>query len=513
MARLILELDPNVRDLEEVVVLLESVGLSRDSLRSLGYQSIGELAGEVFSAVQELRSRFAKYPQELPSRVGVGKALLIGLAFNTPWLFMMLSLFGLGLAYISFNISPSVGTSIGMAFIFSLIASGGLQQAFTRKYLYYYSQENFLMAWQTAKAFFVLGVLFAWVSTIIFSTILYFFYPVVNMVLTSTYFLLLYLLWVMVIPLYAALTSRRIKEILKLPAAFSPLLLLSWPLYLFLGQSLPPEASLIVSQLISLAVTLVLTLYLTWPFGAAAMRHAYTGLRDTSPRMPRLGITLYYLAPYFLYGTLYYLFVFADRLLVWRLTGPYPFTIDPFYEMVMGLAMLGLLPAIAVDAYFVFNLPHYFTLHLEETPLWMEEALGKRVWRRIRPAYLFLLALNFEALLLVLFAETFIFQLLGTPFPNPIVLASGAVGYFLLGVFILNSQILLFFNRVWDASAAVAGGLAANLLTGLILTQLYGDPYLAAIGLAVGSMTLAAVSTVQVSRRVRNLAYVAYSSI
>lgn len=513
MARLVLELDPNVRDLEEVVVLLESVGLSRESIRRLGYRSLGELAGDVFSAIQELRSRFARYPRELPGRVGVGKALLIGLAFNAPWLFMMLSLFGLGLAYISFRISPSVGTSIGMAFIFSLIASGGLQQAFSRKYLYYYSQENFLMAWQTAKAFFILGVFFAWASTIIFSAVLYFFYPVVNMVLTSAYFLLLYLLWVMVIPLYAALTSRKTREILKLPAAFSPLLVLSWPLFLFLRRSLSPEASLIVSQLISLAITLVLTLYLTWPFGAAAMRRAYTGLIDVSPRMPRLSVTLYYLAPYFLYGTLYYLFVFTDRLLVWRLTGPYPLTIDPLYEMTMGLAMLSLLPAMMVDAYYVFNLPHYFSLHLEETPLWREEALSQQVWRRIRLAYLFLLALNFEALLLVLFAETFIFQLLGIPLPNPIVLASGAIGYFLLGVFVLNSQLLLFFNRVWDVSTVVAAGLAVNLLTGLILTHLYGNPHLAAIGLAVGSMTMAAASTVQVSRRVRNLAYVSYSSI
>ena len=495
-----LELDPNVGELEEVAILLESVGISRKSLEELGYRGFRELAQDVLSAVHDLRKSYARYAPKPLEKVGGRKALVIGLALSSPWMFLALNFFGFG--YTAFDVSLAVGTSMGLAVMFSLIASGGLQQALLRKYLHYRLQGDPLTAWRIFKMFLAVGSAAAGVSTIAFAILLHLYCLRCDVLLTSTYFYLFYMLWLAIPPLIMAFTSGRAREIARLPASLAPVIILPWPLFSTLRHTLSGEQALTVSHIIPLAASLALTICLTRPSGVRAEVPKSTPLR-TFTRPPRLGVTLYHLSPLLLYGTLYPLFLFADRISVWSSRGPYPLTMDPAYEMTMGLAMLGFVPAAIIGAYLALDTARQLALRLGEAMAWEEEVPRKWVWRRARSAHLTLLALSLVVVSPFILAEDLISRVLGASIPG-FLLPAAAAGYYLLGIFTLNGQLLLLLNRLWGAVGVLTAGLAVSLLASLYLTQASGNPYSAAIGFATGSLTLAVVSSIYISRILRS---------
>jgi len=125
LARTIAEVEPNVKDYLEVAVILEIVGVSDETARLHGYESVFALARDVEPLVELYR------PRTSPARGGPleqRSAFILfftGMFYNLWWVIMLVALFLGGQSlWASVRLPPDIATSIGLGVILGLVATG-----------------------------------------------------------------------------------------------------------------------------------------------------------------------------------------------------------------------------------------------------------------------------------------------------------------------------------------------------------------------------------------------------
>ncbi|HEV2718409.1 MAG TPA: hypothetical protein VG323_00200, partial [Thermoanaerobaculia bacterium] len=225
------------------------------------------------------------------------------------------------------DVDVRTGTAIALGFITSFVLSGGFVQAIVRRGLFYvYQQEPALARWVVLRGW--------WLGARVTLGLL-----VPAFLFNALYGLLPWDLFFTAALYYAALS----------------LLWLNWSMIYIAASRL----WLALSTAIGLAVVIAAARALGWPVIAANAAGLVTaaaisfaaGLRALGPRgrpinPPRLTVLVYSTSRYFLYGLLYNLFVFLDRILAWTArTGredfpPYAFWLNARYELGMDLALV-----------------------------------------------------------------------------------------------------------------------------------------------------------------------------
>ena len=248
-------------------------------------------------------------------------------------------------------------------------------------------------------------------------------------------------------------------------------------------------------------------------FAIAAVRMRRRSRKDLNRARPqRLALDLYLAWPYFLFGAVYYLFLFVDRLLAWTAStfaAPLSLEFRGHYETAVDIALFAFIfqvgwvqPAVV---YFFDQLQSAQKRYAASVP----QQFNRETMRRYRT-----ILISFLPVAIGMTAATYsgaeAFGLLRNPVIHRTMIWAAA-GYACVVVGLFNTSLLFRLSEPIGAFRPVAIAAAVNLTVGYILSRVVSYE-MAAAGFAVGAACFAVLSTKQVQRRLQALDYYYFAS-
>jgi len=472
---------PQVADYYEIAAIVESLGNTDRSMKDWGFPS-------VFSLAEHLFARFPREVEAAKQEAGQSKLRAFfaevwvavckvcpSLAYAIPWMAL------LAMQYLfpnALQVSPELGGALSLSLIASLITTGGFTQMISRGgNLYYGLQEPFL-ARRFCIALLVLGTATVFLLALLGILIgLYFqIFALTYLVLAAVNYLGLCLLW-----MFCAVVSVHGTG-WCIPIVF----LVSGVSAAVVRMVVHPSTT----TLLMLWPPLALLCALPWILmGFRRLEKKNPNTRESA--RPRFSVSVMSMVPFFLYGTVYFSFMFADRLtagsaIPW--VSGLSFGIDSAYTQGMDLVLLAFLITAASTEYFSDAYLRYWVRLAKELPQAEKDKLVNRLRKR-HGLFIFYILIVFAAICAVswqLFSRAF-----GVVASQRLVETAvmGGLGYFMLSIALLENIILASINSTPWALRSVAIGLAVNLVAGYALSHLLGVQY-AAMGLLLGSAVL-----------------------
>jgi len=468
IARTVSEIEPHPKDLLETAVVLEILGYSDSDARALGFRDVFDLADGVRGIV--LPYAWDEPLREPPRARESGVRLyLSGLFYNVGWVIMLIALFLGGQSlWAARDLPVSVGTAIGLGVVLGLVSTGGLQQFAAWKLIYYHLQGNRPLAKFVMERTLVFGGIivvvlsagfFAVAATVIGL-------PLEMAALGSLYLTLIGFYRLAMAPVYAMrkFVALIVISVLALAAMFG-----IYRVLVFGGVDRP--LAVIASQVAGLGVMLGTSV---------ASMNAFVFADRDEPRRPedppfyaahelpkhvnppRFWVLVVEGVPYLLYGTMYFVFLFADRLVSW-FGGPGPFAINyngP-YQIGVDLALLMLVPITAVK----FPLLYRFSEVLEKISK-AAPAVGPDLFTRGVAAFHNRLTLRVAAAAVSFAGVAFLFGpeivgFAGGDSRSVLVFRIALVGVVLFSLYLSNAVFAMAFRRI--------GAMGMFLFVGAIL--------------------------------------------
>jgi hypothetical protein len=474
---------PTLIDAWETTALIESLGYTDARVRrEFGFSDAAALGAHIFEALaSRLGSREAS--STAPER-GASAALLdaiaISLVYALPWLVIVCIEHGVR---DSLRVPASARPPLSLALMFSLIVSGGFVQAIARRGQFYIALKQprlaahvcaylLRLAAIVSLGFAIAGVLVAWR----FKSLSW---P--YLVLWADEFLVLGGLWL----LSGVLALRN--EQWRVPLAYAAGVL-----------------AFVAVRAIGYDSLLALLAASGATVGAAALQvrrvFVYTGLEDP-PRaapLPRMTVVLYRMLPFVFYGTMYFGFLFLNRIAASGSIAA--FAIAPPYKLGLDLALLTFLFGSAGVEYGNMRFATLLARAVRE-PFEPDDGRFARRQRRghLRALGIVIASFAVIAALVSLIARRLIAGEIDAAWTT---LAVSDAGYLLFAIGALNAMVLFRLNRPWSALYA----LAAGLIVDLAMYSVFGrtaNPDFAAAGLAAGAFVIAVQTTVAVRRAIR----------
>ncbi len=552
---------------------------------------------------------------EAPERVGrFLRFYLRGTVFAVPMAVQVFSviIFGFGL-WASMDFSEEAATTVALGTILCFVVTGGFMQSIGRLGQYYREQRMHILVRQIAYRIMrngiitMLGVGALWYVVNLFMP----YFPQRVILVSLAYYFLLSSLWLFLAVLYTLQKRVAIVMIVIIGLVVIGLVLyvftpwgnaypLAWgtvgflnfianwaPAWLarivfwiiatlyaianWLGVFYPyrgPTWNIYAAHWIGLAVAgLVAFLWghrkLFWPAFRLAEEPGSEAAQRRRAILPRASILTYAVSPYFVYGTLYFAFLFLDRVISWSAgEEPLPLLIwfrTP-YELGLDWALLSMLLTIAMLEYTVHEFGSVIVpvqtqrkaLQLkyqakkekrhrenkERTPLDKQTVLTHplnpdaeiEVTRQFKSHnnYFFRFYLRQVLLLVCVSVVSILVTYYGVLwlrrfddvkavrdfFANPItfwVFYISVIGYAFLVWGMLNSVFSFFLSRPWLTIRTIAIAFVINLIIGYILSRMVAYWY-GAVGMTVGALVFAIMMTWYTFKVFRNLDYYYYSA-
>ena len=331
------------------------VGIPKDrweiaaQLEVLGYRDIDarERLGcaDVFDAADRIFALFAggalpvtieedEAVRRFQSLLTIVKHYLNGLAFSLPMVMQggAMLLWGYGL-WGAMDLDSRTGSAIALGFMTSYIATSGFSWAIVSRTLYYrYQSEGALARWSALRLWSIAArvTLLLALPALLFNLV-YGLLPWDMVFIALGFHVALSIFWLNWSVMYAVGRSAWLLVVLALSIAVTALL----------------ARELGFRPLAANAAGLFVACTLTFAIGLDGLnRWARNGNGNGVVNPPRLIVLIYSTAQVFLYGFLYSVFIFADRLIAWTGTRgredfpPYPFWLNARYELAMDLALI-----------------------------------------------------------------------------------------------------------------------------------------------------------------------------
>lgn len=509
----------------EAAAHLESIGLTDSDAGTLGYADVFELATVVAHAqrrdeygvasawAEEHRRQEAAFEEHRPPSVAVSilRFFVRGLVFGMPMAIMIFSILVLLFSLWSYYyFSTARATAIGLGTAMSYLLAGGFTQAIGRRGLMYLKQDMYMLALKLCGVFVSAGVVltlgvaaFLWVFTKSFPVIA----PDERNVLII-YYLDLSLLWLGLATLYMMQQEILFSVAITLGIAV-----------VYLTRSIggwdivwAHQAGILSAAVFSMGATTTILLYRN--------RKTKDSRVPLLAKLPRPSLLLASVAPYFIFGVLYFALIFADRLMAW--TGHMAFR-ETFvwfradYEVGENWALLGLLPALGILEYTLYRFSHLVkSLQYEYT---LAEVKKFRAWFLrfyVRQILVFLVTgavggvlayFGVHALLphlptiAILFSPVSVF-----------VFFFALVGYTLASIGLLNVSMFFWLSRPKMAVLTILPAVGVDVTIGFLLSRAI-QFYWAVAGFTVGAGIFALLSTAVVMRMLSEIDYYCYSAV
>lgn len=506
-------------DVLAVAATLESIGLrDLDARQDYGAKSIFELAGEVYAVCRRRLADSTAESKELKKKSFFRRFLrfikfyLKGTMFAMPMTgqILLLLVFSYSLwAWLSFG--EREATVIAVGTFSSYIIAGGFTQIISRRGMFYRYQGNYLLLKQVIYRFLKTGLvltLLAAVAFYIFNLIVPFFEQ--DMILIClVYFVLLSGLWLNISILYMLEARFVILAVTMLGVGFVWLVMTftNWGIYV--GHSVGIFSANVMA--------------FAWGYYVLSRKARDVVGEKKLARLPRNSILTYVLSPYFLYGVLYFGFLFLDRVIGWSApltsTGemsPYIIWFRTPYEVGIDLALISLILTIAMLEYTI----HEFSTMLIPIQQSTKAFRAPSHNRAFRSFYLEQSALLFVIAILSIFVTYVLVNWLATINAGPLFLGHpitmfvfhwGMVGYAFVAWGLLNALFLISLSRPQHIIRAIGLAFGVNVVVGFVLSRTV-DYYYSVFGLVVGSLVFGIMSTWYTWQVLNSLDYYYYSS-
>ncbi len=475
-------------DAWEATSFLESLGYTDSRVqrefglsdaRAAGEYLYGRACGEAFSGTERWTPPDAVSPRALVARSAASTFV-----YAVPWL----------LAFLAQAVTPNVmrlpsriAPPLALALMFSLIASGGMVQAIARRAEFYVGLRQIAMARHVVRVLLKIGVALVLAMALAAVLIGWYFglFPWGPLVLGVDAFIAMSLLW-MVCGTFAVRQQQW-----RVAVAF-----IAGLVAFAVVRSTGADA--VTAQFVAVTAVLVIAA-LQMPLVFGDRRLWAQGL-PSGVTMPRLSVIVYWTVPYFWYGTVYFAFLFADRLAAATagLGAGGAFGVPRPYGLGMELALLTLLVA-ASGAEVAGAL---FARALTQEAVDPIAGRGVRLSARLRRHHARAVAL---AAAVFLVTATIIAAGARRMLPaahDPQVwrtLIVGDLGYACLVVGLTNVLALFGLRQPWVVVREFTAALALNIATGYVVSHVLGQ-FHAVDGLLIGAAFFAARSSLAVRR-------------
>ncbi|MBI4415613.1 MAG: hypothetical protein HY557_01345 [Euryarchaeota archaeon] len=532
LARTVAEVEPSVKDYLEVAVVLEIVGVTDDVVRLYGYDDVFALARAVEPLVEMYRTEPLPVPV-LPMTPPRGSAILFfaGMFYNLWWVIMLVALFLGGQSlWASVRLPPAIATSIGLGVIFGLVTTGGIQQFAAWKMTYYLLQDN------KPLARFVVGKSLFWGVVALLAVASG--YTVLNewllpqalgiTALTVVYFLLIGLFRLLVVPVYA------MKRYLTLFAgALVALGFMFGSLWFLDFAGLPRTDATIVSQTVGLLGLIAVSAFFLYVY-VYRERSRTNGpdeppfySRPEKPRRvqpPRFAVLFHDGLPLIAYGSLFFAYLFADRLVAWWVaasnTGQAAvaaadtvlLTYNTSYQIGVDMALLMLIPLTGVKFVYIYRLSDSMRRVLRWLPVTKPGVFGRWLatfYSRMMVS-VWIAGLLFTGVGLLLSKE--IIQFAGGDATSLAVFRLALIGVFFFSIFLANAVFSLAFRRTWGLAILLFAGIVANVFLAVNYAT-SANPSRAVLGFVLSAIYLGLASILYVYTYTGRADYAHYTAM
>ena len=476
-------------DEQDVAVRLECDGITDSVAADLhGFDGVHEMAEAWYPQVSSI--------PEAPLRIPGGKHPLLehfrGTAFALPLAICCAVMICFGYSLWGGDLEGSAATAVAIGTVISFIVTGGVIQGMAWQGLFYAGSGDFRMSevtcrrWSsygglilaaTAGAGLVLNSQYGWLS----GDLIW---------LSAAFYLSLGVLWIGTGVLYIADAPLRVT--VASVCGISVVLVLHGAL----------RVSLLGSQIAGI-LTAAATAFASG-FAILRKRHAGDGGRVYPRRVKR---TLYVAAPYLAYGSLYYMLLFADRVVAWTAqTGgaATPIVFRGDYELPHDIALLGFILGVGWVHAESHRFYHRIGALLSDCPLEQTHRFNQRMrqFHALRIGFFLTAAYAVNLGIWIVAGKS---GFLATPLSERVALiALAAFPWLTVGLW--NISLLFALSLPWAVLAPTATAVLVNAGCGYVLSRLWSYD-LAIVGFLIGAIVFGIGSSVSVSRRFRRLDY------
>lgn len=525
----VLERSMNPIDYYEVASILESFGWNDERVaETFGTGDVFELSMILWDMIKD---RVAVHTFKENKKVGIIEIIkfsitsfLRGAMFALPMAISVFSMLTLRFSLWSYeNLSLELATSIAIGTVLSFLSVGGFMQVIARRGFFYINQGFYKIAKKSTFYFVKLGYLFSIIFSLVYIGFNLFYenFPFRMYIVTLIYYFFLCANWLSVTVMY----------ILKKEFAFTALISGGIGIVWFLFKVI--NLNIIYSQVIGLLFISITGYLLVMYFFNAAEKKMERGI---DPPMPRKSIVLYLLKPYFIYGLMYFTFLFTDRIVSWSTNSanmPYIIWFRGDYELGLDFALLMLTVPMGFSELIVSRL-------MENLEITQKNSLHHEV-KGVKYEYLKLyvksIILIFTTSVLSAYAVYYAIFFMKTNFSalnyaqamansvTNFVFVIALISYAILCMALTNSVILFSLSQPKMVTRAIIRATIVNFFIGFLSTRwvsgyivikfpellVSNNGYAYAVyGLLVGSIVFAIETTINVIKVMKNLDYYIY---
>ncbi len=503
-----------------VAAMLESMGIRDvDAVDDYGKKDIFDLATDVFQrCLTRLKHQLfdREKDQDLNSGSGFARFLRFyssGLMFAMPMAGQIALLFILRYslwAYIGFT--ELQATVIASGTILGFIVTGGFVQSIARRGLFYLEQKLYTSTRDVCLHIIKVGTITVFVVALIayLINLVFPFFTQQMIGISLLYFILTSHLWMSMSLLYT-LKKRLVillVTLLGVGVIYVVLELISWDI-------MPAQW-----------LGLLITVSVMYTIGYITLTRLVRRTEGTAQqaKLPRQSILVYAVRHYFVFGTLYFTYLFLDRLVGWSSsTGadvPYRFWFRVPYELGMDWALLSFILTVAGLEYTIREFSKIMIPEQKRFPGWKILQHNRYFTRFYLRHFVLLVATAIISIILVYYGGIWAQQnfpqvkLIQDFFANPLtfnIFWIGAIGYALTTIGLLNVSFFFTLSRPTLALQAIVPALGLNMIVGFVLSRAISYEF-SVYGLAVGALVFAVVSTIRGWRLMHSLDYYYYSA-
>ncbi|QJP34382.1 hypothetical protein F0365_08220 [Nonlabens sp. Ci31] len=508
-----------------VAASIESLGIRDvDAQTDYDYPSILDLANYIFQILDQ--KEYYQLKNEKQTNAGIkeykrisinaymtGRSLLFAKEYSTG-LFHLLPValqifaiifFGFSLwTYVGFNDLQSTAVVFGV--IVGLVATGGFVQVIGKQVSFYWYSEDYSMAYASIKQIVLLGMKTMLLLFIVSVAINFFIhlYPFLFICIVYAYGFLIGLFLLALAPLYTIKQRWMISVSVFVATALALALHLTTAINTYLIHWL----------------SISIGIFIAFSYLFIFFKKLIGSTKGVHNKAPKMLLAIYRNLDYFLYGVTIYSFIFMDRIIAWSSRSgrnfPYAIYYEPDYEIGMDLAILVFFFLAGVLEYSVSAFSRLMdyrqrTMIFDQVAQFNKSMLQlyfKNIKIFVGTAILIGVLLYFIITQPWGYEAGFDEQLSDLSIQVFIV---GALGYLFLTLGMLNVLYFYTLNRHKEPLAAIFIATIVNLIIGLLLSRFFSYEY-AVIGMLIGSMTFAALTTIKAIRYFKKLDYHFYAS-
>ncbi len=497
------------KGVDEVAILLESLGYSPEIVGELWYPTLFDFATDVTATIEKYVTDDERAERgDTNWFVRTCRDYAIGALYSGPWIIAVLGLaiFGASL-WSSLSTPLHLATTIALGIFGALVLSGAFAQAIARRLTFYYLQDNApLMLWTLDRfttislaTFVILGIL-GWFG-------LRFTYGDQDAAVAAGFFVGSGFFQTSLSPLY---TLRKFFWIIAIAVLATAITSLTFVLVFHRVVAEPWEPCVLAAE-VGIIGLLVMAITLVWMRRKA---NQAGGSRDLVPPTTRAIIAA--AIPYATFGACYFLMIVIDHVMAGFHDG-FPYRYRLGYELGTDVSLVAIIPVIGIINVVLEQLPRRILGGAAATighgtPF----DRSMLVFYARSVAAVILGAILTVGLAIVIGTWVLRYSVLGLHGPQgdeaAFVLNYAAIGYGLLMVGLLNCQLLFFLSRPRPAVVASAAG-ASIVLLGAILIAILGYPAAyTAFALDLGIFVYVLVTTVATVRTMARFTFSYYAA-